>query len=142
MRKTKGSRRRATRWRALAPRSDKSEIVIKSGKLVPADLLDGSGQDCRNKFLESRIAAQWIKVGIDRDEVRDRTSVIARILFQPIQCLVLFSKRKVNHGKSVCGDITCPGGFRNLIQQLSSFILPSSACLSMAHEPEHCWVIA
>src|SRR5438477_12314453 len=68
-------------------------------------LLYRPGQDSGNKRFETRITTQGIEKRFDLAEVDVETVVIASRLFQPIKRMILFAKRQVNHGKSVCWPV-------------------------------------
>ena len=54
-----------------------------------------------NKRFETWITTEWIKVRIDLDEINLKTSSLACVFFEPVQRLILLSKREVNHSKAV-----------------------------------------
>src|ERR1700748_182783 len=77
-------------------------------------LLYRPGQDSGNKRFETRITTQGIEKRFDLDEVDIEIVVIASRLFQPIQRMILFAKRQVDHGKSVCWHVARLGLFGQL----------------------------
>ena len=68
---------------------------------LKSELLHRTGQDFRNKGFEAWITPQWIKVGIDLDEINFKTSSLACVFFEPVQRLIFFSKREVDHSEAV-----------------------------------------
>src|SRR5437868_11869788 len=81
-------------------------------------LLYRPGQDSGNKRFETRIATQGIEKRFDLDEVDIETVVIASRLFQPIQRMIVFAKRQINDGKSVCWHVARLRLFGELAQYL------------------------
>src|SRR6266702_225565 len=109
------------------------KIASHSSALVHVErLLYIPGQDCGNKSFETRITTQRIKVRIDLNEVAIETVVIANLFLQPIQRLILFSKRQVNHSKSVCRHVARLGLFSEMAQYLPRFILLPNAHLGVS----------
>src|SRR6266478_3695154 len=118
---------------ALAQR----KIASHSSALVHVErLLYIPGQDCGNKCFETWITTQRIKVRIDLEERAIETVVIASRLFQPIQRLILFAKRQVNYGKSVCWHVARLGLFSEPGEYLLRFILLPKAHLGMSEQRE------
>src|SRR6266480_4530674 len=117
--------------------SAQRKIASHSSALVHVErLLYIPGQDCGNKRFETRITTQGIKVRIHLDEGAIETVVIASPFFQPIQCLILFAKRQVNHRKSVCWHVARLGLFSEPGEYLPRFILLSNPRLGMSEQRE------
>src|SRR6266536_6471803 len=115
--------------------SAQRKIASHSSALVHVErLLYIPGQDCGNNCFETWITTQRNKVLIDIEEDAIETVVITSRLFQPIQRLILFAKRQVNHRKGVCRHVARRGFFSELGQYLPRFILLSDTRLGMSQQ--------